>query len=117
MVKTSLRPVPDCLAAQVSVFAGLTSGDPEAAALAEGLHKELLPLIVFMTRSIQGLLCYGKRVMARRLGLEVVHDRPGALPPTPFGLAEMERLWGGMRRAEEMLLPALQERLAGCNPT
>jgi 4-hydroxy-tetrahydrodipicolinate synthase len=106
-----LIPAPDCLAAQVAIFEGLISGHAETAAMAERLHKELLPLIVFMTRSIQGLLCYGKRVMARRLGLETVHDRPGALAPTSFGLAEMERLWREMRRAEDEFLPPLRALL------
>ena len=42
-----------------------------ALAEAERLHKEVLPLIVFMTRGIPTLLAYGKRFMARRLGLPV----------------------------------------------
>lgn len=106
-----LIPAPDCLAAQVAVFAGLTSDDEETRALAEQLHSELLPLVVFMTRSIPGLLCYGKRVMAKRLGLETVHDRAGALPPITFGLAEMMRLYADVIGAEQRLLPALQARL------
>jgi 4-hydroxy-tetrahydrodipicolinate synthase len=106
-----LIPAPDCLAAQVAVFAGLGSSDPATADVAGRLHRELLPLVVFMTRNIQGLLCYGKRVMARRLGLDTVHDRPGALAPTAFGLAETERLWTDVRRAESELLPGLQAML------
>ena len=38
-------------------------------------------------QSLENFLCYGKRLTARRLGLGEVHDRPPALPPTPFGLA------------------------------
>ncbi|MHB2166928.1 dihydrodipicolinate synthase family protein [Alsobacter sp. R-9] len=107
-----LIPAPDCLAAQVAVFEGLTSGNPEAVALAGELHRELLPLIVFMTRGVPGILCYGKRVMARRLGLEAVHDRPGSLAPTAFGLAESARLMDDVRRAEDTLLPRLRAVLA-----
>lgn len=107
-----LIPAPDCLAAQVAVFAGLSSEDAETRRLAGRLHRELLPLVVFMTRSIPGLLCYGKRVMAKRLGFATVHDRPGALAPTAFGLAEMERLHADVLAAEAALLPALQARLA-----
>ena len=51
-----LIPAPDCLAAQATMFEALTSGDAAAVALAEALHKELLPLIVFMTRGVPGIL-------------------------------------------------------------
>ena len=60
-----------------------------------------------MTRGVPGMLCYGKRVMARRLGFAEVFDRPPALPPTPFGLGEMERVFADVRRAEATLLPEL----------
>ena len=41
--------------------------------------------------SIDHLLCYGKRLAARRLGLAEVHDRVPAQQPTPFGLGLLER--------------------------
>lgn len=106
-----LIPAPDCLAAQVAIFEGLTSPNPEAVALAERLHKEILPLIVFMTRGVPGILCYGKRLMALRLGLAQVFDRSPALTPTAFGLAEMHRLLADAQRAEATLLPELQRRI------
>ena len=49
-------------------------------------------------QSIENFLCYGKRLTARRLGLGEVHDRPPALPPTPFGLASAERYARAPRR-------------------
>lgn len=102
-----LIPAPDCLAAQVAMFEALSSGEAAAVALAERLHKEILPLIVFMMRGIPGMLCYGKRVMARRLGLAEVFDRPPGIAPTAFGLAEMERLFADVLKAEATLLPQL----------
>lgn len=102
-----LIPAPDCLAIQVAMFEALRSGNPEAIALAEALHKEIQPLVVFMTRGVPGILCYGKRVIARRLGFERVHDRPPAIAPTPFGLTEMERVFADVLRAERDLLPDL----------
>ena len=42
--------------------------------------------------SIDHLLCYGKRLTARRLDLDVVHDRTPAQQPTDFGLEIMNRL-------------------------
>jgi 2-keto-3-deoxy-L-arabinonate dehydratase len=87
-----LIPAPDVLALQVMMFEDLASGDPRRLARAKAIHREILPLIVFMTRSIPGLVCYGKRLMARRLDLPEPHDRQPALAPDAFGLAEMERL-------------------------
>jgi 2-keto-3-deoxy-L-arabinonate dehydratase len=88
-----LIPAPDCLPVQVKIYELFRQGTPEALAEAERLHKELLPLIIFMIRSIPALLCYGKRFMAKRLRLGDVVDRAPAVAPTAFGLAEMERLF------------------------
>ncbi|MFZ4531114.1 MAG: dihydrodipicolinate synthase family protein [Alsobacter sp.] len=99
-----LIPAPDCLALQVFMFEALTSGDPARVAQARAVHKEILPLVVFMTRSIPGLLCYGKRLMARRLGLAEVHDLQPALTPSAFGLAQMARLLGDIQAAERRYL-------------
>ncbi|MBV9561624.1 MAG: dihydrodipicolinate synthase family protein, partial [Bradyrhizobium sp.] len=64
-----LIPAPDCVAIQVAMYEALTGRDPAAIAHAERLHKEILPLIVFMTQGIPVMWCYGKRLMARRLGM------------------------------------------------
>lgn len=105
-----LIPAPDALALQVAMFEAFASGDADAIEAAEDAHREILPLVVFMTRSVPGLLAYGKRLMAQRLGFSAVHDRPGALEPTAFGLAEMERHFERVRRAEEHHLPNLRRR-------
>jgi 4-hydroxy-tetrahydrodipicolinate synthase len=98
-----LIPAPDCLPVQTRIYELFRQGTPEALAEADRLHKELLPLIVFMIRSIPALLCYGKRFMARRLGLKEVFDRAPAMQPTAFGLAEMERLLHDLERLETRL--------------
>lgn len=95
-----LIPAPDCLALQVAMYEALTLGDAESVALAERIHKEILPLVVFMTRSISGILCYGKRIMAKRLGFSTVVDRSPGIAPTAFGLAEMERVFADVLQAE-----------------
>jgi hypothetical protein len=46
--------------------------------------------------------------MARRLGFAEVYDRAPALEPTPFGLAEAERLFADVRAAEARELAALR---------
>lgn len=88
-----LIPAPDQLAVQVRIYDLFRAGTAEALAEAERLHGEVLPLIVFMIRSIGQALCYGKRFYARQIGVEVVHDRPPFQAPTGFGLAEAERLF------------------------
>lgn len=103
-----LIPAPDCLAIQVAMFEALTCADPAAIALAERLHQEILPLIVFMTRGVPGILCYGKRLMALRLRFDAIHDRAPSIAPTPFGLAEMQRHLAAARHAEVGLLKDLQ---------
>ncbi|MEM9756146.1 MAG: dihydrodipicolinate synthase family protein [Pseudomonadota bacterium] len=83
-----LIPAPDFLAAQVALYALWQAGRH---AEAEDIHRRILPAIVFMSRSVPGMLCYGKRLMARRLGIQKVHDRLPAVHPTAFGLAELAR--------------------------
>lgn len=84
-----LIPAPDCLDVQLRIYALMREGREDEAAR---LHASILPLIVFMTHSIPILLCYGKRLIARRLGIEHIHERAPALAPTAFGVAEMERM-------------------------
>ncbi len=98
-----LIPAPDCLPIQVKIYELFRNGSPEALAEAERLHKELLPLIVYMIRSIPALLCYGKRLMAERLGLREVTDRAPAITPTEFGLLEMRKLLRDLERLEHQV--------------
>lgn len=97
---TGLIPAPDAVAAQVRIFELFESARPDAIAAAERLHREVLPLPVFMTRSVPGLLCYGKRYFAEKIGLPEPHDRAPALAPTAFGLAESRRLLAHVRELE-----------------
>lgn len=93
-----LIPAPDQLAVQVRIYELFRQGTPEALAEAERLHAEVLPLIVFMIRSIGQALCYGKRFYARQIGVEIAHERSPFQPPTAFGLGEMERLYDRYQR-------------------
>ncbi len=76
---------------QSRIFDLMASGNATDEAEAERLYADILPLIVFVMQSLDTLLCYGKRVAARRLGLGDVHDRQPAEAPTAFGLACVER--------------------------
>ena len=88
-----LIPAPDQLAAQVRIYELFRRGTADAVADAESIHRDILPLIVFMIRSIGQALCYGKRFYGRQIGIEVAYDREPAQAPTAFGLAEAERLY------------------------
>lgn len=84
-------PAPECFDVQVRIYDLMRVGTPEAEAEAERLYREILPLITLLMTSIENFLCYGKRVVARRLGLREVHVRQPAQSPTAFGLAAVER--------------------------
>ena len=85
-------PAPECFDVQVAVYEAMRRETPEGDAEAERRYREILPLIVFMMSSIDTFVCYGKRVVARRLGIEHVFDRAPCLRPSEFGLLTAERL-------------------------
>jgi len=86
-----LIPAPDCFDVQVRIVEAFRAGRIDEA---EALYRRILPAITFVMQSIPALLCYGKRLTALRLGLELadVHDRAPALLPTAFGLEVTRRL-------------------------
>ena len=59
---------------------------------ADAAFKEILPLLHFMMNTVDHLLCYGKRLAARRIGLGEVHDRGPAQAPHPVGLRVLDHL-------------------------
>ena len=81
-------PALDCFEAQVAILAAMRRGDE---AEAEHRYRAILPAIVFVMQGIDHLVCYGKRLVAARLGLEPVHDRAPGLAPTAFGEAVVAR--------------------------
>lgn len=76
---------------QARIFDLMDSERQEDEGHADDLYADLLPLLVFLMQSLDTLMCYGKRLAARRLGLGAVHDRGPAMRPTPLGLAHLER--------------------------
>lgn len=89
-----LIPAPDCLDFQIELHKMLVEGRLEEA---QALHAKLLPLILLMTNSVPGLLCYGKRLFAQRIGIKEVHARAPEIQPTEFGWSEVRRMtqgWG-----------------------
>lgn len=81
-------PAPDCFDAQVRIWEAMATGQEKEA---ERLYAAILPAIVFAMQGVGHLVCYGKRLVAVRLGLGPVYDRAPAVLPTPFGMACVER--------------------------
>jgi 4-hydroxy-tetrahydrodipicolinate synthase len=79
---------PDLVDYGVRVMALHDAGDRAAA---EALHGQCLPAIGFVMRSIEHLICYGKRLFALRAGLETF-DRAPALRPDPSGIDTVRKL-------------------------
>ena len=77
-----LIPAPELVDRQVQIYQFWKDGLTEEA---EALQKEILPMIVFNMQTIPHLLCYGKRLLAARLGL-TVFDRAPFQAPSEFGL-------------------------------
>jgi 4-hydroxy-tetrahydrodipicolinate synthase len=77
-----LIPAPELVDRQVQIYQFWRDGLAEEA---EALQKEILPMIVFNMQTIPHLLCYGKRLLAARLGL-TVFDRAPFQAPSEFGL-------------------------------
>jgi len=77
-----LIPAPELVDRQVQIYEFWRDGLTEEA---EAFQKEILPMIVFNMQTIPHLLCYGKRLLAARLGL-TVFDRAPFQAPSEFGL-------------------------------
>jgi len=73
---------------QARCFEAMRDGDDVRAYT---LYAQVLPAIVFAMQSIDHLVCYGKRIAARRLRLGEVYDRAPGIAPTKFGLECVER--------------------------
>jgi 4-hydroxy-tetrahydrodipicolinate synthase len=82
-----LIPAADLFDPQVRIYDLMTEGSPEAVAEAERLHREILPLIVFMMSSVENFIAYGKPLLAQRLGLKNGAARQPSVPVSDFGLS------------------------------
>lgn len=82
-----LIPAPDCFEPQIAIYHAMRRGDETEA---ERLYRDILPAIAFVMQSVDHLICYGKRLTAARLGLEVFDRAPGLLP-NAFGEAAVAR--------------------------
>jgi 2-keto-3-deoxy-L-arabinonate dehydratase len=79
---------PDLVDYGVKVMRLWDSGDHTNAV---ALHEATVPAITHVMRSIEHLICYGKRLFALRAGLPV-NDRAPALRPNPAEMAHTQAL-------------------------
>ncbi|MEM7424741.1 MAG: dihydrodipicolinate synthase family protein [Pseudomonadota bacterium] len=86
-------PSPDAADVQARIYELYRAGELGEA---ERRFREIAPLLGFLMLSLDHLMCYGKRLTARRLGLGEVHDRQPALAPSRFGLETMDRWSKGL---------------------
>ena len=78
-------PAADIFDPQVKIYELMKSDNPEDIEKAEEIHRELLPLLVFMMSSVENFIAYGKDLMAKRLGLESGTARQPSVPLSDFG--------------------------------
>jgi len=77
----------ECCDVQANIFDRWHAGDVTGAT---DHFKQVLPLLSFLMLTVDHLLCYGKRLAARRLQLGPVYDRGPSLPPDPANLATLD---------------------------
>lgn len=92
-------PAPDVFDGLVRSWSALRAGDEAAG---EAAYAAVLPAIVFAMQGVDHLVCYGKRIVAGRLGLQEVYDRAPAVKPTPFGLHAVARFVARLGRYESV---------------
>lgn len=80
-------PSPDAVDVEARIYELYREGEHDEA---ERNFKEILPLLMFLMISLEHLMCYGKRLTARRVGIKQVHDRTPAQAPTAFGLEVLQ---------------------------
>ena len=86
-----LIPAPDCVDVLARIYELFRKGDEGSIAEAERLHASVLPLLTYVMASPEHMLCYGKRLFARRAGIEQVHPRHPCVLPHAFGESIVER--------------------------
>jgi 2-keto-3-deoxy-L-arabinonate dehydratase len=76
-------PAPDCADVQIAMYNAYMQGDY---ARAEALYELTLPYVIFVMQSVDFALTYGKRLTAKRLGLDgAVAPRNQRIPEDNFG--------------------------------
>ena len=91
-----LIPAPEVSDVLAKIYDLFRKGDSASIAEGERLHASILPLLTYVMASPEHMLCYGKRLYAKRIGIEEVHPRHPCIMPHPFGQAIVERYAAGL---------------------
>lgn len=86
-----LIPAPEVSDVLARIYNLFREGDEASIAEAERLHTSVLPLLTYVMASPEHMLCYGKRLYARRIGITDVHPRHPCVMPHAFGMSIVER--------------------------
>lgn len=86
-----LIPAPEVSDILARIYDLFRKGDEASIAEAEHLHANLLPYLTYAMASPEHMLCYGKRLYGRRIGVRDVHPRHPCVMPNEFGTAIVER--------------------------
>jgi len=70
----------------------MTSGDDKLVRDGEHRHADILPLLTYLMANPEHMLCYGRRLFAKRAGIAAVHPRHPCVAPNEFGTQILERL-------------------------
>jgi dihydrodipicolinate synthase/N-acetylneuraminate lyase len=82
-------PAPDCADVQIAIYEAVQAGNLETA---QRLYAQALPYIVFAMQSLDVAILYGKRMFARRAGIDnAAACRAPAIERSPFFDAAMDR--------------------------
>jgi 4-hydroxy-tetrahydrodipicolinate synthase len=91
-----LIPAPEVSDVLARIYDLFRKGDDASIAEAERLHAGVLPLLTYVMASPEHMLCYGKRLFARRIGVNEVHPRHPCIMPHEFGTAIVDRYSAGL---------------------
>ncbi len=98
-------PAPDMFDVQLKIYDLFFNGGEEGKARADALYKEILPMIVFFSQTLNHTLTYGKYLTARRLGLDNCRLRHPFMKPTEFGLKSVDRMTKHLGKFGQMYGP------------
>ena len=87
-----LIPAPELADVLAKSWDLLAGGDEAAVREGDRLHAAILPLLTFLMANPEHMLCYGRRLLARRAGIGTVHPRHPCVEPQPFGEQLLQRL-------------------------
>lgn len=82
---SGLIPAPECADVMAKIYDLFRRGDDVSISEAEQLHASILPLLTFVMASPEHMLCYGKRLFAKRLAIGSFNPRRPCIHPSRFG--------------------------------